>query len=113
MFGKYQTDEQAWVDTIKSVGKGGTVRINSMDWLGQSGYIKETVYWPTLSSAISEVTCASIFCMLIFYIQSIYIYTFFYVTHFPLKFVPKITTLLNLGIINFTTSHFTLNENLL
>ncbi|MCD9638224.1 hypothetical protein HAX54_022053 [Datura stramonium] len=55
LFGKYQTDEQAWVDTIKSVAKGGTVRINTMDWLGQSGYTKETVYWPSISSAISEV----------------------------------------------------------
>ncbi|XP_059275255.1 uncharacterized protein LOC132029877 isoform X2 [Lycium ferocissimum] len=55
LFGKYQTDEQAWVDTIKSVAKGGTVRINTMDWLGQSGYTKQTVYWPSLSSAISEV----------------------------------------------------------
>lgn len=83
LFGKYQTDEQAWVDTIKSVGKGGTVRINTMDWLGQSGYTKETVYWPSLSSAISEVTFASIFCMLIFYVQPIDIYTFFNVSHFP------------------------------
>ncbi|KAI4379864.1 hypothetical protein MLD38_006107 [Melastoma candidum] len=54
-FGKYMTDEQAWIDTIKSVGNGGTVRINTMDWLGQSQYAKQTVYWPSLSSAISEV----------------------------------------------------------
>lgn len=77
LFGKYYTDEQAWVDTIKSVRNGGTVRINTMDWLGQSGYTKETVYWPSLSSAISEVTCASsIFCMLIFDVQHINIYLF-------------------------------------
>ncbi|PIA51432.1 hypothetical protein AQUCO_01100337v1 [Aquilegia coerulea] len=55
LFGTFQTDEQAWVDTIKSVGLGGTVRINTMDWLGQSQYLKSTVYWPSLSSAISEV----------------------------------------------------------
>ncbi|KAJ4958261.1 hypothetical protein NE237_025372 [Protea cynaroides] len=54
-FGKYQADEQAWVDTIKSVGTGATVRINTMDWLGQSEYLKQTVYWASLSSAISEV----------------------------------------------------------
>ncbi|KAF6155092.1 hypothetical protein GIB67_035839 [Kingdonia uniflora] len=54
-FGKFQADEQAWVDTIKSVGDGGIVRINTMDWLGQSQYMKQTVYWASLSSAISEV----------------------------------------------------------
>lgn len=54
-FGRYQADEQAWVDTIKSVGSGGTVRISTMDWLGQSQYLKQTVYWSSLSSAISEV----------------------------------------------------------
>ncbi|KAK9101770.1 hypothetical protein Sjap_019024 [Stephania japonica] len=53
--GKFQTDEQAWVDTIKSVNVAGTVRISTMDWLGQSQYADKTVYWPTLSSAISEV----------------------------------------------------------
>ncbi|KAF7149808.1 hypothetical protein RHSIM_Rhsim02G0213000 [Rhododendron simsii] len=55
LFGKYQADEQAWVDTIKSVGVGATVRINTMDWLGQSQYTAQTVYWSSLSSAISEV----------------------------------------------------------
>ncbi|KAF9613668.1 hypothetical protein IFM89_009631 [Coptis chinensis] len=55
LFGKFQTDEQAWVDTIRSVGLGGTVRINTMDWLGQSQYMKQAVYWSALSSAISEV----------------------------------------------------------
>lgn len=54
-FGKCQTDEQAWIDTIKSVGHGSTVRISTMDWLGQSQYTKGTVYWPSLSSALSEV----------------------------------------------------------
>lgn len=54
-FGKYQTDEQAWVDTIKSVSSGGTVRISTMDWLGQSQYMQQTIYWSTLSSTISEV----------------------------------------------------------
>ncbi|KAI3772674.1 hypothetical protein L6452_03865 [Arctium lappa] len=54
-FGKYQTDEQAWVDTIKSVKVGETVRISTMDWLGQSEYAAQTVYWSSLSSAISEV----------------------------------------------------------
>lgn len=54
-FGKFQTDEQAWVDTITSVGSGVIVRINTMDWLGQSQYTKQTVYWSSLSSAISKV----------------------------------------------------------
>ncbi|XP_077238124.1 uncharacterized protein LOC143879563 isoform X2 [Tasmannia lanceolata] len=54
-FGKFQSDEQGWVDTIKSARFGGTVRISSMDWLGQSQYSKPTVYWSSLSSAISEV----------------------------------------------------------
>ncbi|KAI5673113.1 hypothetical protein M9H77_13477 [Catharanthus roseus] len=54
-FGKYQTDEQGWVDTIKSVGNGSTIRISTMDWLGQSQYTKGTVYWASLSSALSEV----------------------------------------------------------
>lgn len=55
LFDKYQSDEQGWIDTIKSVGNGETVRISSMDWLGQSEYMSQTVYWPSLSSAISEV----------------------------------------------------------
>ncbi|KAJ0031498.1 hypothetical protein Pint_12508 [Pistacia integerrima] len=54
-FGRYQADEQAWVDTIKSVGNGATLRISTMDWLGQSQYMKQTVYWSSLSSAISQV----------------------------------------------------------
>ncbi|KAJ4826474.1 hypothetical protein Tsubulata_019443 [Turnera subulata] len=54
-FGRYQTDEQAWIDTIKSVGIGGTVMISTMDWLGQSQYSKQPVYWSSISSAISEV----------------------------------------------------------
>ncbi|XXG51847.1 hypothetical protein AAC387_Pa03g0322 [Persea americana] len=54
-FGKFQADEQGWVDTIKSVKFMGTVRISTMDWLGQSQYMKQTVYWDSLSSAISEV----------------------------------------------------------
>lgn len=56
LFGKYQADEQAWIDTIKSVGMGKTVKISTMDWLGQSQYTDQTVYWSSLSSAISEVT---------------------------------------------------------
>ncbi|ONK70452.1 uncharacterized protein A4U43_C05F33870 [Asparagus officinalis] len=55
LFGKFQADEQAWVETIKSVEFGGTVRISTMDWLGQSEYAKQTIYWSSLSSAISEV----------------------------------------------------------
>ncbi|KAJ4952035.1 hypothetical protein NE237_028867 [Protea cynaroides] len=55
LFTKYQADEQGWVDTIKSVGAGATVRINTMDWLGQSQYLSPTVFWSSLSSAISEV----------------------------------------------------------
>ncbi|GLJ15401.1 hypothetical protein SUGI_0252810 [Cryptomeria japonica] len=54
-FYRYQTDEQGWIDTIKSARFKGTVKISTMDWLGQSLYMKETVYWPTLSSAISQV----------------------------------------------------------
>ncbi|KAL5995929.1 hypothetical protein ACLOJK_026002 [Asimina triloba] len=54
LFGRFQTDEQGWVDTIKSVQNGGTVRISTMDWLGQSQYAAQTVYWSSLSSAISE-----------------------------------------------------------
>ncbi|KAL8521832.1 hypothetical protein ACS0TY_012120 [Phlomoides rotata] len=55
LFDKHQSDEQAWIDTIKSVGEGETVRISTMDWLGQSQYTSRTVYWSSLSSAISEV----------------------------------------------------------
>ncbi|WVZ79177.1 hypothetical protein U9M48_026785 [Paspalum notatum var. saurae] len=54
-FGKFQADEQGWVDTIKSVKSGGVVRMNTMDWLGQSEFPTQTVYWSSLSSAISEV----------------------------------------------------------
>lgn len=43
------------MDTIKSVAPGETVRISTMDWLGQSEYFTQTVYWSSLSSAISEV----------------------------------------------------------
>jgi len=56
LFGKYQADEQAWIDTIKSVGKKETVRISTMDWLGQSQFMDQTIYWSSLSSAISQVT---------------------------------------------------------
>ncbi|GJY07473.1 phospholipase D Z-like protein [Tanacetum coccineum] len=55
LFKKYQADEQAWVETIKSVTDGETVRISTMDWLGQSEYASQTVYWSSLSTAISEV----------------------------------------------------------
>ncbi|XP_020581187.1 phospholipase D Z-like [Phalaenopsis equestris] len=55
LFNKLQADEQAWVETIKSATFGGTVRINTMDWLGQSQYTKQTIYWSSLSSAVSEV----------------------------------------------------------
>ncbi|CAH2044394.1 unnamed protein product [Thlaspi arvense] len=58
LFGKHQSDEQGWVDTIKSVVEGGTVRINTMDWLGQSQYTNPKVYWSSLSSAVSEVVFA-------------------------------------------------------
>ncbi|KEH35900.1 putative phospholipase D [Medicago truncatula] len=54
-FGSYQSDEQAWIDTIKSVGTKDTVRINTMDWLGQSQFTDQTIFWSSLSSAISEV----------------------------------------------------------
>ncbi|RZC53930.1 hypothetical protein C5167_012793 [Papaver somniferum] len=55
LFGKFQSDEQAWLGTIKSVGSRGTLRISTMDWLGQSQYTSEAVFWSSLSSAISEV----------------------------------------------------------
>ncbi|CAI0417955.1 unnamed protein product, partial [Linum tenue] len=55
LFGNHQTDEQGWVDTIKSVGTGMTVRISTMDWLGQSEFTDDAVYWSSLSSAISQV----------------------------------------------------------
>ncbi|KAH8952944.1 hypothetical protein BDL97_09G111500, partial [Sphagnum fallax] len=51
----YQTDEQGWVDTILSVPVNGTVRINTMDWLGQSEYTNTIIFWPALSSAIAKV----------------------------------------------------------
>ncbi|CAM6009882.1 unnamed protein product [Sphagnum balticum] len=54
----YQTDEQGWVDTILSVPVNGTVRINTMDWLGQSEYTNTIVFWPALSSAIAKVVLA-------------------------------------------------------
>ena len=54
-FQRFQADEQGWVDTIKSVRFGGAVRISTMDWLGQSQYLRQTVFWPSLSSAVSEV----------------------------------------------------------
>ncbi|KAG6470904.1 hypothetical protein ZIOFF_071984 [Zingiber officinale] len=53
-FQRFQADEQGWVDTIKSVRFGGAVRISTMDWLGQSQYLRQTVFWPSLSSAVSE-----------------------------------------------------------
>ena len=49
------------METIKSVGVGGTVRISTMDWLGQSEYVKQTIYWSSLSSAISEVMLDALF----------------------------------------------------
>ncbi|XP_010519620.1 PREDICTED: phospholipase D Z-like isoform X2 [Tarenaya hassleriana] len=55
LFGKHQSDEQGWIDTIASAGEGGTVRISTMDLLGQSQYTKPTVFWSSLSSAISKV----------------------------------------------------------
>ncbi|RDX64671.1 Phospholipase D Z, partial [Mucuna pruriens] len=55
LFGKYQADEQAWIDTIKSVGKRQIVKISTMDWLGQSQFMDQTIYWSSLSSAISQV----------------------------------------------------------
>ena len=64
MFGKHQSDEQGWIDTIKSVVEGGTVRINTMDWLGQSQYTNPTVYWSSLSSAVSQVL--NLFLMILY-----------------------------------------------
>ncbi|CAK9254091.1 unnamed protein product [Sphagnum jensenii] len=54
----FSTDEQGWVDTILSVPVNGTVRINTMDWLGQSEYTNTIVFWPALSSAIAKVVLA-------------------------------------------------------
>ncbi|KAJ3679182.1 hypothetical protein LUZ60_017193 [Juncus effusus] len=58
LFGNFHSDEQAWVDTIKSVKIGGKIRINTMDWLGQSEYSNPMIYFPSLSSAITEVVFA-------------------------------------------------------
>ncbi|XP_071688301.1 uncharacterized protein [Rutidosis leptorrhynchoides] len=55
LFEKYQLDEQAWIDTIKSVNIGEMVRINTMDWLGQSKSSPETVYWSSSSSEVAKV----------------------------------------------------------
>lgn len=52
---KHQIDEQGWVDTILSVPINGTVRINTMDWLGQSQFSQTVVFWPVLLDAISKV----------------------------------------------------------
>ncbi|KAG6482584.1 hypothetical protein ZIOFF_059216 [Zingiber officinale] len=60
-FQRFQADEQGWVDTIKSVIFGGAVRISTMDWLGQSQYLRQTVFWPSLSSAVSELLKQVIF----------------------------------------------------
>ncbi|KAG6470502.1 hypothetical protein ZIOFF_071575 [Zingiber officinale] len=60
-FQRFQADEQGWVDTIKSVRFGGAVRISTMDWLGQSQYLHQTVFWPSLSSAVSELLKQVIF----------------------------------------------------
>ncbi|KAG6479303.1 hypothetical protein ZIOFF_062766 [Zingiber officinale] len=60
-FQRFQADEQGWVDTIKSVRFGGVVRISTMDWLGQSQYLRQTVFWPSLSSAVSELLKQVIF----------------------------------------------------
>ncbi|KAG6494461.1 hypothetical protein ZIOFF_049488 [Zingiber officinale] len=57
-FQRFQADEQGWVDTIKSMRFGGAVRISTMDWLGQSQYLRQTVFWPSLSSAVSEIATA-------------------------------------------------------
>lgn len=51
----YQIDEQGWLDTILSVPVNGTVRINTMDWLGQSQFLNVDVFWPVFSDAISKV----------------------------------------------------------
>ncbi|KAG6468621.1 hypothetical protein ZIOFF_073310 [Zingiber officinale] len=60
-FQRFQADEQGWVDTIKLVRFGGAVRISTMDWLGQSQYLRQTVFWPSLSSAVSELLKQVIF----------------------------------------------------
>ncbi|KAI5069170.1 hypothetical protein GOP47_0015471 [Adiantum capillus-veneris] len=57
-FGRHQTDEQGWVDTILSAVVNGTVRISTMDWLGQSQYADATIYWSALSNAISKIVYA-------------------------------------------------------
>ncbi|KAJ4748054.1 Phospholipase D Z [Rhynchospora pubera] len=58
LFDKFQSDEQGWIETIKSVKVGGTVRINTMDWLGQSQFANPMIFWDSLTSAISEVVFA-------------------------------------------------------
>ena len=54
-FQDHQTDEQGWVGTILSATLNGTVRISTMDWLGQSQYADATIYWSAISTAISKV----------------------------------------------------------
>ena len=52
---EYQTDIQGWLDTIYSVPENGTVRINTMDWQGQSEFLTVDVWWSEFSDAISKV----------------------------------------------------------
>ncbi|KAF3329605.1 phospholipase D Z-like protein [Carex littledalei] len=58
LFGKFQSDEQGWIETIKSVKVGGTLRISTMDWLGQSQFANPIIFWDSLAAAISEVVFA-------------------------------------------------------
>ncbi|KAL3650917.1 hypothetical protein CASFOL_007320 [Castilleja foliolosa] len=62
LFGKHQTDEQGWVDTIKSVGNGATARISTMDWLGQSQFLSETVHWSSLSETLNPYNVVAARC---------------------------------------------------
>ncbi|CAM6105639.1 unnamed protein product [Calypogeia fissa] len=57
LFSNYQSDEQGWVETILSVPVNGTVRMNTMDWLGQSQFGAPT-FWTALSTAIGKVVLA-------------------------------------------------------
>ncbi|KAJ1703574.1 hypothetical protein LUZ63_003353 [Rhynchospora breviuscula] len=58
LFHNFQSDEQGWIETIKSVENGGTVRISTMDWLGQSQFTNSMIFWDSLSAAVSEVVFA-------------------------------------------------------
>ncbi|KAG6492874.1 hypothetical protein ZIOFF_047842 [Zingiber officinale] len=55
-------DQSFNVPTISSGWLAGSGwGISTMDWLGQSQYLRQTVFWPSLSSAVSELLKQVIF----------------------------------------------------